>query len=39
MIKLIPLGGSQCRYVRKSPQKPTLIARLSLLVKKVVRYV
>ena len=38
MIKLIPMGGSQCRYVR-IPQKPTIIARLSRLVKKVVRYV
>jgi hypothetical protein len=38
MFKLIPMGGSQCRYVR-IPQKQTIIARLSRLVKKVVRYV
>lgn len=39
MIKLIPcVGGSQCRYVRIA-QKPTIIARISRLVKKAVRYV
>lgn len=39
MNQLIPtLGGSQCRYVR-IPQKQTIIARLSRLVKKVVRHV
>lgn len=38
MFKLIPcVGGSQCRYVRIA-QKQTIIARLSRLVKKVVRH-
>lgn len=37
MNKLIPtLGGSQCRYVR-IPVKPSLIARISRMVKKAVR--
>lgn len=37
MNKLIPtLGGSQCRYVRIKVQ-PSLIARISRMVKKAVR--
>lgn len=37
MNQLIPtLGGSQCRYVR-IPVKPSLIARISRMVKKAVR--
>lgn len=38
MFKLIPMGGSQCRYVRIKVQT-SLIARISRMVKKAVRYV